>query len=193
MELCGVVLVLAALSFNTILSQDVAGQLNNASQLISVIAVFRHGDRVIVNPYPTDPYRNNSYWPAGWGQMTNLGKLQEYNLGKWLRKRYDGFLPANYSEKDILIRSTDVDRTLMSAEASLAGLYPPQPAQRWDSDLSWQPIPVHTMPEKEDYLIAMKKSCPKYDVLKDKLLKSKEFVDLNYKFRNLMNYVSKHS
>lgn len=81
----------------------------------------------------------------------------------------------------------------MSAEASLAGLYPPQPAQRWDSDLSWQPIPVHTMPEKEDYLIAMKKSCPKYDVLKDKLLKSKEFVDLNYKFRNLMNYVSKHS
>ncbi|KAI4454705.1 acid phosphatase-related [Holotrichia oblita] len=158
-----------------------------------IFKVFRHGDRVIINPYPNDPYRNNSYWPAGWGQLTNLGKLQEYNLGKWLRKRYDNFLPSNYSEKDIFIRSTDVDRTLMSAEANLAGLYPPQPAQTWDSKIPWQPIPVHTIPVKEDYLVAMQKSCPKYDALLDNLLKSKEFVELNYKFRNVMNYVSRHS
>lgn len=114
-------------------------------------------------------------------------------MGRWLRNRYGDFLPIQYNENDIYIRSSDVDRTLMSAEANLAGLYPPKDKQVWDNQIPWQPIPVHTRPEKEDYLIAMKKTCPKYDLLKDELLKSKQFIDLNYKYRTLINYVSQHS
>lgn len=38
----------------------------------------------------------------------------------------------------------------MSAESNLAGLYPPIQNDIWDTDLEWQPIPVHTIPEKED-------------------------------------------
>ena len=38
-----------------------------------------------------------------------------------------------------------MDRTLMSAQADLSGLYPPSGAQVWDQDIEWQPIPVHTV------------------------------------------------
>jgi len=50
----------------------------------------------------------------------------------------------------IFTRSTDYDRTLMSAEANLAGLYPPEGHQIFNPNISWQPIPVHTVPESEE-------------------------------------------
>lgn len=50
----------------------------------------------------------------------------------------------------IFIRSTDVDRTLMSAEANLAGLFPPNSSQEFNPGLKWQPIPVHTVPEDKE-------------------------------------------
>ncbi|KAK2162627.1 hypothetical protein LSH36_95g07053, partial [Paralvinella palmiformis] len=36
----------------------------------------------------------------------------------------------------------------MSAEAVLTGLYPPSNKQMWKTDLKWQPIPVHNMPQQ---------------------------------------------
>lgn len=52
------------------------------------VVIYRHGDRTIVQPYPTDPWRNESLWPVKFGELTNIGKKQHYELGKWLRKRY---------------------------------------------------------------------------------------------------------
>lgn len=34
--------------------------------------LFRHGDRNIINTYPTDPWKDESNWPAGFGQLTNV-------------------------------------------------------------------------------------------------------------------------
>ena len=50
--------------------------------------IFRHGDRTPVETYPTDPYRNESLWPVRFGELTNTGKEQHYQLGKWFRQRY---------------------------------------------------------------------------------------------------------
>ncbi|XP_044260895.1 prostatic acid phosphatase-like [Tribolium madens] len=161
--------------------------------LISVVVIYRHGDRTPIQPYPRDPYRNASYWPVGFGQLTNLGKQHHFQLGQWLRQRYGGFLSPHYSERDFYIRSTDVDRTLMSAEANLAGLYPPKADQVWDPTLPWQPIPVHTTPELEDNLLAMKKYCPKYNSLLTQLFKTEFFLNISRENRDLYAYLSKNS
>ncbi|RZC38364.1 prostatic acid phosphatase, partial [Asbolus verrucosus] len=162
-------------------------------ELLSVVVIYRHGDRTPIQPYPTDPYRNASYWPVGFGQLTNIGKWEHYQLGKWLRVRYNGFLPSRYSEKDFYLRSTDADRTLMSAEANLAGLYPPRSDQIWDPDIPWQPIPIHTEPELEDNLLSMKKDCPKYDMLLNELFESPYFVNISRRNHDLYAYLTKNS
>ena len=38
----------------------------------------------------------------------------------------------------------------MSAEANLAGLYPPEGYEVWKEDLRWQPLPVHSVPKPFD-------------------------------------------
>ena len=86
----------------------------------------------------------------GLGQLTNRGKRDHLELGRFLRRRYDGFLPALYHRDHIRVESTDKDRTLMSAQANLAGLLPPRGSDVWDVDLPWQPIPVHTVPGELD-------------------------------------------
>uniref|UniRef100_A0AAQ5YTG5 Lysosomal acid phosphatase n=1 Tax=Amphiprion ocellaris TaxID=80972 RepID=A0AAQ5YTG5_AMPOC len=113
------------------------------------LQLFRHGDRSPVKAYPTDPYQEND-WPQGFGQLSQEGMRQHLNLGQFLRDRYKGFLSESYDRHEILVRSTDYDRTLMSAEANLAGLYPPSGQQVFTPSLKWQPIPVHTVPESEE-------------------------------------------
>ncbi|XP_063922293.1 prostatic acid phosphatase-like isoform X2 [Zophobas morio] len=175
--------VLATVLINAVVCDD----------LLAVVVIYRHGDRTPIQPYPTDPYRNASYWPVGFGQLTNLGKMQHYLLGKWLRDRYASFLSPHYSEKDFYLRSTDADRTLMSAEANLAGLYPPHADQIWDPAIPWQPIPIHTMPELEDNLLSMKKNCPKYNLLITQLFKTPYFVNISHKNHDLYAYLTKNS
>ena len=83
---------------------------------------------------------------------------QEYNVGKYLREHYVdglGFLSGEYSAAEVHVRSTDMDRTLQSAECELAGLFPPDPdAPVFSPPLDWQPIPVHMVPLDQDSLLA---------------------------------------
>ncbi|KAJ8951146.1 hypothetical protein NQ318_021590 [Aromia moschata] len=39
--------------------------------------LYRHGDRTPSRSFPNDPYFNESYWPMGYGQLTNLRKQAE--------------------------------------------------------------------------------------------------------------------
>lgn len=48
------------------------------------------------------------------------------------------------------IQSTDYDRTIMSAQSYLSGLFPPTSSQIWNPELLWQPIPVHILQKSTD-------------------------------------------
>lgn len=56
----------------------------------------------------------------------------------------------------------------------------------WDEDLMWQPIPVHTVPEKDDELLAMKKPCKNFDKEKEEYINSKAYKERISKYQSLM-------
>lgn len=100
---------------------------------------------------------------------------------------------ADYSPDIVHIRSTDVDRTLMSAQANMAGLFPPKPSHVWNKDLKWQPIPIHTIPESEDYVLAGEKQCNKYQWALKKFEQTNEYLDLIRNYKDLYEYLEKYS
>ncbi|XP_029095246.1 testicular acid phosphatase [Monodon monoceros] len=134
--------------------------------LVFVAVVFRHGDRAPLASYPTDPHKEavSTLWPRGLGQLTGEGVRQQLELGRFLRSRYEDFLSPEYWREEVYIRSTDFDRTLESAQANLAGLFPEAAPGR--SEATWRPIPVHTVPVTEDKLLRFPtRSCPRYQEL----------------------------
>lgn len=82
--------------------------------------------------------------------MTAIGIEQQHNLGRFIRGHYESLLNTTYVASEIVVRSTDVDRTLMSAQSNLAGLYPALNAS--DGRVPIQPIPIHTVPTNLDFV-----------------------------------------
>lgn len=80
-----------------------------------------------------------------------------------MRRRYGEIISPKYSAKEIYIQSTDIDRTIMSAQACLSGLYPPTDDEKWNDELHWHPIPVHTIPIRQDYILLGCKYTQAYD------------------------------
>ncbi|XP_057679901.1 lysosomal acid phosphatase isoform X1 [Corythoichthys intestinalis] len=154
-----------------------------------VTVLFRHGDRSPVKAYPTDPHQESA-WPQGFGQLSQEGMRQHLELGQFLRKRYDGFLNESYVRHEISVRSTDYDRTLMSAEANLAGLYPPNGEQVFSPNIKWQPIPVHTVPQSEERLLSFpRRDCPRYEVLMNETEQTEEFLNITADNQDIIELV----
>ena len=98
----------------------------SAEKVIYAWQMHRHGARA---PYLgvtnfLDFYKEK--WIAK-EELTNIGKRMLYLLGVKARKRYvdeTKLLSPEYSPQEILIRSTDVNRTIESVECFIQGLYP---------------------------------------------------------------------
>ncbi|NXT45818.1 PPAP phosphatase, partial [Pluvianellus socialis] len=121
-------------------------------ELKFVAVVFRHGDRTPIVNFPTDLHKE-SEWPQGFGQLTKTGMQQLFELGQYTRERYSNFLNSTYNRQEFYIQSTDYDRTIMSAQSYLSGLFPPTGSQIWNPELLWQPIPVHVLQKSTDQVI----------------------------------------
>ncbi|KAL3280836.1 hypothetical protein HHI36_004067 [Cryptolaemus montrouzieri] len=159
-------------------------------ELLAVSLLYRHGDRTPESFYQDDPYKDPSFWPVLPGELTNDGKRRHYNLGKWLRERYNDFLPQKYSPTDIYVRSADINRCLDSATTDLSGLFPPKDDQIWDSTLPWQPIPVHTVAIETDGVIELEKPCPKFDYLSKKLANTGTYGKIEKNNKKLYEYLT---
>eukprot|EP01016_Furgasonia_blochmanni_P038430 TRINITY_DN4646_c0_g1_i1.p1 TRINITY_DN4646_c0_g1~~TRINITY_DN4646_c0_g1_i1.p1 ORF type:complete len:356 (-),score=32.41 TRINITY_DN4646_c0_g1_i1:61-1128(-) len=92
-------------------------------ELELLIHIFRHGARSPLK-FPVHP----EYWKDTQpGELMQAGTRMHYLLGTEMRKRYiinNPFLPNNYTSTSLYVRSTDFNRTMMSALSFLQGLYP---------------------------------------------------------------------
>nr|CAI5830473.1 unnamed protein product [Callosobruchus analis] len=143
--------------------------------------VMRHGARTPASTYPNDPYKNETFYPVGWGQLTNL-----YEIGRFLRNRYGKFLGTLYSPDIYYTQSTGVDRTKASMQMVNAGLWPPVGDQQW-GPLDWQPVPIKSEPLDQDSLLLVRKPCPQYHIEKQKVMESNEVKSKMNDYRTLFS------
>ncbi|UJR35430.1 hypothetical protein I4U23_028187 [Adineta vaga] len=153
-------------------SRQINGQ---QMQLISGHILYRHGDRTPVTTFPLDPVKSSD-WPNGYGQLTIAGIEQQHRLGAYLRTRYGSLLNTTYTASEIVVRSTDVDRTLMSAQSNLVGLFPI--ANITVDKVPIQPIPIHTVTINLDFLLGQN-DCPRYDQIEEEIDESDDVKKLN--------------
>lgn len=166
-------------------------------QLKQVNVLFRHGDRTPDTLYPGIPYTSDDYFPAGIGGLTNHGKLRAFKFGETLRQRYNDFLGSTYISSDVVALSSDFERTKMTLQLVLAGLYPPDDLQMWKNDLSWQPIPFrNTLPVSKDYIFRRFDVCQKYLEEEKRILNlsevKKKLSKFNYLLESMTNETKKN-
>lgn len=127
-------------------------------RLVFAVDLIRHGDRTPVIELPKAIH----HWQVPLGELTPIGMKQEYLLGRSMRKRYVEeyhLLPKHYHNEMMYVRSSDFNRTLMSAQCFLLGLYPiGTGAYKSHSRISllpfgFQPIPIHTVDKRADNLL----------------------------------------
>ncbi|XP_043476904.1 venom acid phosphatase Acph-1-like [Leptopilina heterotoma] len=162
-------------------------------QLELTIVVFRNGERMPYTDagegYKNNPNVENNYFPMGQSGLTNEGKLNEYKLGQTLREKYKDFLNSTYQYEFIEARSTIYDSTKVSLQLVLAGLYPPDSSQIWNSSIKWQPIPFEYEPETDDILLTSIK-CSRYLEELKNLKQTIQVKEKLQKFENLIQNLS---
>ncbi|XP_026670510.1 venom acid phosphatase Acph-1-like [Ceratina calcarata] len=131
---------------------------------------------------------NPIYDQLGYGQLIEKGKTRELQLGKLLRDRYDKFLGPTLNYGDVYAVSSDFDRTKMSLELVLRGLYPPV----GDNNNEINVVPVIYLPRIVD-AVFLPLYCRRYAV---ELIKLKQSPGVN-KFitthKNFFDYLSKNT
>ncbi|EGT34983.1 hypothetical protein CAEBREN_20465 [Caenorhabditis brenneri] len=93
-----------------------------------VQTLWRHGDRAALDELYPIFESNWTFGGGGLGELTPLGMSQMNDLGTMFRRIYveeQQFLSHRYVGKEIYIRSTNVNRTIISAMSLLYGLFPP--------------------------------------------------------------------
>ncbi|CAH1634692.1 unnamed protein product [Spodoptera littoralis] len=136
----------------------------DGTELLMTFLVHRHGDRTpvpssLVFTQHADELKKASA-RYGFGQLTNSGKRRSYQLGQFIRRRYDKLLSRTYNKSEIYVRSTDFTRTKMTVLTALAAIYPAT-ADNWSTNINWTPVPYTTVPAKYDFNLPVV-NCPKF-------------------------------
>ena len=99
-------------------------QNNEGEKLLFVWEHFRHGARGPYRSFDEENWKDllNENW-NGEGELSPLGMRMHYLLGISSKDKYSNFLSKTYNPNELLIRSTDVNRTILSAFSTLQGLY----------------------------------------------------------------------
>ena len=112
---------------------------------------FRHGAR-------SSAFVNNKYidiydikW-IGDGELTSVGMRMLYLIGVHIRNKYSNIINKYTSPRELLVFSTDLNRTILSAESQLLGMFPPEKGNEIPSQymkLSYPPNKISDEVQKE--------------------------------------------
>jgi hypothetical protein len=126
--------------------------LSNDPRLIQIFFISRHGARTPGHKIPNLPCK----WTLPEDELTTLGQQQHFQLGQYLRKTYPE-IPQEYVPTKFYFRSSDEDRTLMSMQSNLMGLF--EDLYNSSHDLPFQSFPIHSESRSYDWTIQGRKSC----------------------------------
>ena len=180
-------------------------------EIVFVFEHFRHGARssVYINKYNKDLY--NIEW-IGDGELTSIGMRMQYLIGVHIRTKYSNIINHNTSSKELLVYSTDLNRTILSAESQLLGMFPPYKGEEMSdyemkiayppNDISEEaqneinklgnisiPSKVRAIPinffnkERKPYLLTEEQDCPRTKYIKEENYKKKNVQEFIKKFR----------
>ncbi|EFA83971.1 component of the counting factor complex [Heterostelium album PN500] len=114
------------------------------------------------------PGRNFFPGNCSLGQLTDLGFAQHSQLGTTFRQLYVqkyGLLSEHLNLSEVWVRSTDVYRTVQSAQSELTALYPPPPNAASMIDV----IDIHTMDDYHENMSPNTVLCPALNTLYNNL------------------------
>jgi len=175
------------LNIQILYTVDSISPTDSHDELVQVIIITRHGDRTPTHAYPN----SKSIWPEGFGQLTNIGMRQHYDLGQKFRKRYvdTNFINSSYNMNDVRVRSSPRERTLMSAQSFMLGFYPPGTGADTLPG-SVQPVPIFSSLKQHDILLYAYKICPTLKVNKQELERSEDWINTKKKYSPLLRNLS---
>lgn len=135
-----------------------------ASILRQVQIITRHGSR---RPLPKSS--NTLDDTSESSLLTPLGQKQHYDLGQWLRERY--LFPFadvlfEYDPNQVLVESTAYERTIVSANSLVLGLFPREARGLQLFNETADVIPVYTRARNNDLYLRAYEKC---DALHDNL------------------------
>ena len=107
---------------NGILNEQYNHYRNIEDNLFFIFLNFRHGARSPIYFKSNKTDMLGGKWHNK-GELTYLGKRQQYEIGLKNRERYSNFISEEYDPKEVKIYSTYFDRTINSIQSQLMGLY----------------------------------------------------------------------
>eukprot|EP00533_Pseudo-nitzschia_delicatissima_P010341 CAMPEP_0116110828 /NCGR_PEP_ID=MMETSP0327-20121206/18132_1 /TAXON_ID=44447 /ORGANISM="Pseudo-nitzschia delicatissima, Strain B596" /LENGTH=596 /DNA_ID=CAMNT_0003604043 /DNA_START=38 /DNA_END=1828 /DNA_ORIENTATION=- len=189
-----------------------ASDILSPSTLEQVHVITRHGARSMLSK------DSDSLAEAGGATLTPLGQKQLYDLGEWLRNEYLEVLGSSvagqkrslayYNPNLHSFESSNLDRTLSSANSLAKGLFPgtmrasgahnTQPTdpdyeekELFESPLA-VPVPVYTTgKDKNDVTLRAYTNCPTFKDRLIKLYRSKEWRQIESDFSDLLTKLAR--
>ena len=181
------------------------------SEIVFVFEHFRHGARssVYIDKHNTDIY--DIKW-IGDGELTSVGMRMLYLIGVHIRTKYNNIINKYTSPRELIVYSTDLNRTILSAESQLLGMFPPEKGEKIDPNLKKYSYPPNEIPleaqneidrlgpvsipskirpipinffhkEKKPYLLTEESDCPRTKFIKQQNYKKKDVQDFIRNFR----------
>lgn len=127
--------------------------------------------------------------------LTPLGQQQHYQLGEWLRERYQNTLSdvlKNYSPTKVYMESSAYERTMVSASSLALGLFPKSTRGLALIPETPPTVPIYTQARHNDIAIRAYDKCPAFHDALQELYSSDDFIAMEQQSMPLLERMAQN-